>query len=385
VAVANPGLGYRQVYSVLMEMSRHLLQPLVSATLLSAVTPGEQTVGVSNTQWMFEGAGLIVEPGTSNAELILPDTIVPSTSISALFANSHAANSLVLGATFPIQADTDPLFTPSEMLSYISRAQNDFLARVPSYYVLANATIKAGQLIQTTDCTPIQMVRVAASTRSTSITSLTRTSGLVVAVTQSPHNLSAGSKFSILNPVGDSTFAGGAFSVIAILSPTSFNYYQGGADSSASGGTVGLLLRLYEVTQESLSQLYPNWQNHSINSPQSWFEDRVAVYQWGVNGIPASNFPAQLLYSIRDVDLLGQMDGFLVSDVCLHGVKYLALAYALEKDGEMKNIPMAQFYRLRFDRTVMAVQRWLDQVMNAPLSMTNQRVTQSRARAGVRA
>jgi hypothetical protein len=385
VAVANPGLGYRTVYSVLMEMSRHLLQPLVSATLLSAVTPGEQTVGVSNTQWMFEGAGLIVEPGTSNAELILPDTIVPSTSISALFANSHAANSLVLGATFPIQAATDPLFTPSEILSYISRAQNDFLARVPSYYVLANATIKVGQLIQTTDCTPIQMVRVAASTRSTSLTSLTRTSGLVVAVTQSPHNLSVGSKFSILNPVGDSTFAGGAFSVNAVLSPTSFNYYQVGANSSASGGTVGLLLRLYEVTQESLSQLSPNWQNHSINSPQSWFEDRVAVYEWGVNGIPASNFPAQLLYSIRDVDLLGQMDGFLIPDVALHLCKWKALEYCWLKDGEMHNPQMAAYAQMRFERGIMAVQRWLDQVSNSPLSMTNQRASQSRARAGARA
>lgn len=380
--MANPGLGYRLCYSLLGEMSRHLLQPLVSATLTSSVSPGEHTVSVSNTQWMSTGAGLIVEPGTSNAELIIPDTIVPNTSLSATFANSHAANSPILGMTFPIQAGTDPLFTPSEILSYISRAQNEFLARVPSYYVVASAMIKLGQLVQTTDCVPIIMVRVAASTQSTSIVSLTRTAGLVVAVTATPHNLSVGGRFSILNPVGDATFAGGAFAVNSVISATSFNYYQRGqADSSASGGTVGLLLRLYEVTQESLSQIYPNWQNRLITQPRSWFEDRVAVYQWGVDGRPASNFPAELLYSIRDVDMLEQMDGFLVPDIALHYVKYRALQYALEKDGEARNPQMAKYYGMRFDRGVMAVERWIDQTMNALLSMSDTKVTRSRARA----
>jgi hypothetical protein len=379
--MANPGLGFRQVFSVLAEMSRHLLQPLVFTSLLAPVAPGEQTALVGNTSWMFLGAGLIIDPGTANAELVIPDTLTPNVSFKATFLNSHGANARVLGITFPIQSNLDPLFTVPEVLSYLSRAQNDFLARVPSYFLLVNSTFPAGQIIQTTDCTPIMLVRVAASTRNIVSISLSRTAGVVTAITSSPHNLSVGSPFCILDPTGDPTFAG-SFQVANVLNSSAFNYFQPGQpDSSAIGGTIGLLLRLYEVTQESLSQAHPNWQNRLITSPKSWFEDRVGVYQWGIDGRAATNFPVELLYAIRDVDLLGQMDGFLCPDIAIHIIKYRALQFCFRKDGEMRNSQLAKYCEMRFDRGVMAVQRWMAQVVNSPVSMGTTNPSRSRARA----
>ena len=333
---------------------------------------------------MFPGAALVVDPGTSLAELIIPSAI-GTNSITAIFLNNHAQFAPVMGVTFPVQIDTDPIYTVPEVLSYISRAQNEFLVRVPSSYLLASQTVETGQITQQTPCTPIMIARVALSSKNVAISTLTRSSGSVIAITTGAHNLSAGAAFSVINPMppilpalSNSSFAG-AFQVASIISPTSFSYKQVASDATATGGFIGSFVRLYESTQESISQVTPNWRSHH-GIPRSWFEDRVAVYQWGVDRLPDSNFPVELLFSIRDVDMLGQLDGFLVPDILVYLIKYKALQYCWSKDGEQRDMKRAQFCGMRFDRGVMAAQRWIAQVVASPLSMTQTSPSRNRAR-----
>ena len=110
------------------------------------------------------------------------------------------------------------------------------------------------------------------------------------------------------------------------------------------------------------------WQNAFQLSPKSWFEDRTGNYTWGVGGKPSSNFPVELLISQRDSDTLTLTDGLLVPDVVLHFVKYLAMSYMWSKDGEQRNSELEKYCRMRFDRGVMATQRWVDRIMDSAQS-----------------
>jgi len=371
--MANPGLGYRSVFSLLCEISLALIEPVVLTTLSAGVTPGVQTVNLGSTTGLVTSTLVVIDPGLSNQEaVILAD--FTTTQIQALFANSHAIGAVVLGACFPTQAATDPFFTQSEILGYISRAQNEFLTRVPCSFVLSNSQINFGQMLQSLPCTPIELIRVAFSPTNVAVVSLTRAGGIVTAITQSPHNLQAKSKFSIINsPLGSSgTTFNGAFAVATIVSPTSFTYPQSGAnDSVGVGGTVSLWTRLKEVTQEMLTLTNPNWQGQSRPFPTAFYEDRVGLYTYGVDVRPSSNFPAETLCSVRDTDSLGITDGFLVPDLLLHIIKYRSLQFCWEKDGEQRNPELAKYCNMRWERGIMASLRWLDAMMGADMIKTS--------------
>jgi hypothetical protein len=62
---------------------------------------------------------------------------------------------------------------------------------------------------------------------------------------------------------------------------------------------------------------------------------------------------------VRDTDTLGFLDGFLAPDCCLHGIKYLALAYAWGKDGIAQQPQMAEFALKRYAQVVMATGRYI--------------------------
>ena len=185
---------------------------------------------------------------------------------------------------------------------------------------------------------------------------MTRAIGVVTAVSSTPHGYSTGSAFSIISAT-DTTFIG-AFQVATVIDSYTFTYQQSAADASTSG-TAGLWNRCYEVSAEELSNQQPSWRTQSITALKSWYEDRQGLYGWGCNGVPASNFPVELLCSIRDTDTLGLLDGFLLPDVVLHGVRYLALSYAWSKDGEMQDQSRAKFCKMRADRVILATQRFL--------------------------
>ena len=358
--MANPGTGYRSVVSLMMEMSLHLLQPIVYTPLTAPITStGVQTASIASTTNLYAGAQLVVDTGASK-EAVTVITVASSTTFTASFAFTHLVGAIVQSATFPKQALTDPLFTQSEILSYISRAQNELLAQCSCIYTLSQQTVSLGTLYQSLPTTVIQLARVASSSANIALSALARASNTVTATSVNPHGFTTsniGKKFSIFGPV-DNTFDG-SFTIATVPTTSSWTYTQYAADASTTGGTAGLWVRAYEVSQEQLYLQNPVWRSNTISSIGSWYEDRTGLYAWGVNGIPGSNFPCQLLTSIRDSDSLLITDGFLVPDLILHIVKYRALEYCWEKDGEQRDPVRAKYCETRFTRGVAMIRRWL--------------------------
>jgi hypothetical protein len=290
--MAATGVGYRTVNSLLMEMSYHLLQPIVYTALSQSTLAGlNVAVPVPTTLNMYPGALLVVDSGV-NAEIatVISIGVGGSPPSPAFYANlnlPHSAGAMVAAATFPLQAATDPLLTQQECLAYVSRAQNQMLMDCPLHYQLTQQTVQYGQLYQSAPLNMIEMERVAVQTAS------------------------------------------------------------------------GKWSRLYEGTQEEWGMTNPQWRMQHVTQLTDWGEDRAGDYGWLVKGIPATSFLVEILCSIRDSDILALTDGFLVSDVCLHGVKYKALQYCFEKDGEIRDPLRSRYCAMRYDRIVLATRRWM--------------------------
>jgi hypothetical protein len=348
-----------------MEMSFHLSQPAVYQALTGPIAAGVGvTAAVGSTYAMYPGAQIILEvPGNAAQEVVSITSVTDQTHFVATFANNHAAAAPVWGATFPTQEATDPIFTQTEMLAYLARAQNEFLTAIPCYYQRFFQTVNAGILYQSTPPTALLIDRIAASALDIGIVSLVRDANIVTLTSGVPHGLSQYSTFAVADPntdLGDTSFEGGAFAVISAPTPTTLTYLQIGPNSTTTGGSMWSMLRLYELTQEELTQQGRFWQSNYTGPLQNWFEDRAGLYKWGVGGLPSTNFPVELLCAVRDTDTLGMIDGFLVPDVCLHGIKYLALGYAWSKDGVFAQPQMAEFCLKRYTQVVMATQRYIE-------------------------
>lgn len=344
---------------MIFEISLHLCMPAVYAGLSNPIAAGAGvTATVGSTYAMYSGAQLVVEqPGNATQEVVTVLTVPSPTTFTANFANAHAAAAPVWGATFPTQQATDPIFTQAEMLQYLSRAQNEFLTAVPCFYQRFFQTVNTGLIYQATPPTAILIDRIAASAIDIGITSMVRAGGVVTLTAGGPTDLVQYNTFAVVNPT-DPSFAG-VFAVISAPSPNVITYRQVGADGSTTGGTIQSMRRLYELTQEELVQQDRSWQSNYVGPLQSWFEDRAGLYRWGVGGRPSSNFPVELLCAVRDTDTLGFLDGFLAPDCCLHGIKYLALAYAWGKDGIAQQPQMAEFALKRYAQVVMATGRYI--------------------------
>jgi hypothetical protein len=344
---------------LIFEISLHLCMPAVYAGLSNPIAAGAGvTATVGSTYAMYSGAQLVVEqPGNATQEVVTVLTVPSPTTFTANFANAHAAAAPVWGATFPTQQATDPIFTQAEMLQYLSRAQNEFLTAVPCFYQRFFQTVNTGLIYQATPPTAILIDRIAASALDIGITSMVRAGGVVTLTAGGPTNLVQYNTFAVVNPT-DASFAG-VFAVISAPSPNVITYRQVGADGSTTGGTIQSMRRLYELTQEELVQQDRSWQSNYVGPLQSWFEDRAGLYRWGVGGRPSSNFPVELLCAVRDTDTLGLLDGFLVPDVCIHGVKALVMNYCQSKDGIAQQPQMAEFWLRRYSQVVIATQRYI--------------------------
>jgi hypothetical protein len=313
---------------------------------------------------LYDGAQIVIDWGTLNQEIVTVTNVnEPSSSFTATFTFTHAIGATVIGATFPTQATSgDYFFSPSEILGYLARAQNEFLAQVPCIFSLNTQIVQFGQVYQQLVCDAIEMNRVASSSMYIPLLSLTRANNTVDAVAQSPINLVQGQKFSIYNTL-DPSFVG-AFKVGPFMGPpNTWRYTQVGPDSSTNGGAAVLWLRLYETSQKELSIQDPFWRNQNLSKLSSWYEDRTGNYKWGVNGKPASAFPVEVLVSQRDTDTLAMTDYFLVPDILIHAVKYKALSYTWGKDGEARDPLRQKYCEMRFDRLVLATRRWMDGMM----------------------
>jgi hypothetical protein len=353
---------------MMIEMSYHLVESIIYSTLTTAVAaPGSASVIVGSlgtpSSALYDGAQIVIDFGTANQEIVTVTNVnEPSLSFMATFTFAHAVGATVIGATFPTQATSgDYFFSQSEILGYLARAQNEFLAQVPCMFSLNTQFVQFGQIYQQLVCDAIEMHRVASSSKYIALTSLTRTGGTVTAVSQSPHGLAQGSKFSIYNS-SDPSFTG-AFKAGTVIGPDTWLYSQDQPDGSSTDGAAVLWLRLYETSQEELSIQDPFWRNQNLSKLSSWYEDRTGNYKWGVNGKPASQFPVEVLVSQRDTDTLAMTDYFFVPDVLLHAVKYKSLSYCWGKDGEARDPLRQKYSEMRFDRLVLATHRWMDSMI----------------------
>lgn len=363
--MAQIGVGYRSVWSVMLEMSFELVEPYLYSTTASAVaSAGTATVQVNTLGYpvvaVYSGAQLVIDSGLSQEviSVISFNAAVTPPTITATFSVPHLSGVQLIGATFPTQAASgDQFFSQSEILSYLARAQNVFLSDVPIVYALNTQTVQAGQTLQPFPCDVVDAVRIASSYQNVALTSLVRSGGTVTAASQSPHGMVANETFAILQSP-DPSFDG-AFTVATVPSSTTWTYPQSGINATTSGGGyAGLWLRLLEVSFEELAMQNPAWRSAYITSLRNWFEDRQGLYQWGIGGIPSSNFPVELLCSVRDTDTLQMTDGFLTPDVMLHAVRWKAMQFCMEKDGEQRDANRAQYCKMRYDRLVVAVRRW---------------------------
>lgn len=358
--MAFPGIGFRTVNDLAIEISLHLVQHYCSTTTLQPVaTAGSATINIGTTKGMYVGASVIVDTGLS-AEVVvitgLNATAAPPT-FTATFALPHANGVAVTGATFPIQSATDPIFTQTEIQSYLGRAQNEFLSAVPIIFQLNTQTVQFGQVLQQLACDAIEMHRVAYSQTGINMATLARSGNIVTATSANPHGLAVNNRFAMIGS-GDPSFDG-VFSVATVLSPTQWTYTQVLPNASTTGGVAGLWTRLYETSQEELAMQDPRFRASLVTKLRSWFEDRTGLYQFGVSGKPASNFPIEVLVSVRDTDTLQLTDGFLVPDPLLHYVKYKAMEYIFSKDGVQADPQRARYCSMRYNRGVLATRRWL--------------------------
>ena len=149
------------------------------------------------------------------------------------------------------------------------------------------------------------------------------------------------------------------FQVSTVPTTRTLTYSQIAANATTTGGLIAYWTRLYESTQEELNMVNRQWQQ-TPGFPSSFFEDRTGLYHWGLAPKPEVQTPVELLYSIRDADTLGLLDGFAVPDNVLYLCKWQALGYALEKIGVLQDMQRAAYCHERYNRGVLAVQRFVD-------------------------
>lgn len=374
--MANPGIGYRRVWDMLIEISLHLLQPVVFTTLADPVLAGNSVVAqVPTTANMYAGAQLVIDTGV-NQEVITVISVgttssPPGPEFIANFAKSHSSGVMIAAATFPLQAATDPVYTQSEVSLYLARAQNQFLLDVPCIFQITHQSVVIGKILQATPSNAIEIEHIASSALDIPISSAVRVSNVVTVTTQSPHGLTPGSKFSMFG--SGAAFGGDGAFVAITASGSTLTYTQIAPDASTTTGSIVLWTRLYETTQQELGMAQgSSWRNQFLVALNSWFEDHTGLYQWGVGGIPATGFHIEMISSMRDTDTLALTDGFLVPDLCLHLVKFKALEYAWSKEGEARSVLMSQLCAMRYQRGVLAVRRWMNA---AGLSLPDTEIT----------
>jgi hypothetical protein len=141
------GAGYLRVIDRLQDASYALIQPVVNEQFPAAITAGSQTIPISNpavwvpTVCFYVGAQLVCGVTGGNLEVVTVTAVNVGVSFTANFANAHAAGEWINGSTFPVRYPTDPLFTQSEMIAYISSATSDFYTDVPLAYNIADLVV----------------------------------------------------------------------------------------------------------------------------------------------------------------------------------------------------------------------------------------------------
>ncbi len=162
--MANPGNGLRTAADLTVEISGHFAEQYVDTALTANAAAGVQTVDVGSTVGMYDNCQVVLANADGSDPVILTITSFDpvALTITADFPAAYAAGSTLFAGTFPSQQPTDPIFTQAEVLSYMARAQNEFLSKVPCIFeFFEDWAILLGQTFQTMPATAIEIERVA--------------------------------------------------------------------------------------------------------------------------------------------------------------------------------------------------------------------------------
>lgn len=396
--LANAG-GSRRVIDVLVEISGHLVEPVLQTTLVSFALQGHGgggygqggygssivtgvVIDVPIEFYLYVGADIILNYQGDTEEVVTVTAVnYAQNSFSCDPINEHYPGEPVFGATFPTQAATDPLFTQAEIMAYLSQAQNDFLTKVPLVLELFPLTpIAIGQQYQSLPATTIELERVSLLNRPSSSAAISQISvvdGAVTAILSGPVPDWTPGLAVMVQGVGDGADAtfGTAPGDTVILSEVINALGEwivswplpDAANTNAIGGVISVpkLTRLYESSLEQITMQDPAWQMNTFSpQPTKWYEDRTGLYGWGLSPVPRSGYFVELLCSVADTQELAMLDSFLLPDCFVPYLKYKAMADALSKDGEQRSPTMCGFYLQRYNFGLMLADRFLRNTVN---------------------
>jgi hypothetical protein len=138
---------------------RILCEDVVNAVLPGTISPGPQTVGISDPS-LYPGALVIVG---STAPEVVNVTAYDGTNITATFVNFHPAGEPVVGATFPRgnEINDDRLFYQLEILAYLGEITNDFMLKTWPVYNIVQELVTSGTRYYSSPTDAIRIERMS--------------------------------------------------------------------------------------------------------------------------------------------------------------------------------------------------------------------------------
>ena len=149
---------------VMMDVGLAMVEPPVNTTLNpggGSLGPGVATATPGSMVAIYAGAIIAVGAnGSANQEAVTV-TSVTATTFTATFVHSHPNTEPITGMTFSKGLPNSPLFSQSEVLQYLSDAQNDFCLKVRPIYAVGSVTLTPGKKVYAAPADSIRVERAS--------------------------------------------------------------------------------------------------------------------------------------------------------------------------------------------------------------------------------
>lgn len=149
---------------VMMDIGLALLEPLVNTTLnptAGNVSPGVQAVTPGSMVAIYVGALIVVGANGNPAQEVVEVISTTTTAFVASFQNPHPSTEPITAMTFSSGVPTSPLFSQSEVLGYMTDAQNDFCLKVRPVYAVGTVGITPGKKLYSAPAASIRVERAS--------------------------------------------------------------------------------------------------------------------------------------------------------------------------------------------------------------------------------